>query len=102
MVKACSNSMVECCWLQQICEEITPCCHGILDYETSMKLYFTCPVKNELFDSQHYSLVDGYSVVEGDERKLTGMVQLEEPCPCCGQMHLFNVDEVMCSYGRKE
>ncbi len=67
-----------------------------------MKLYFTCPKKNELFASEHYSLTDGFSVVEGEQRKLEGMVQLHESCPHCGELHLFPVDKVMCSYGKKE
>lgn len=67
-----------------------------------MELFFTCPVKQQLFSSEHYALVDGFSVVEGKERKLEGMVQLEEPCPHCGERHLFKVDEVMCSYGRNK
>ncbi len=67
-----------------------------------MKLYFTCPKENELFASEHYSLVDGFSVVDGEERKLDGMVQLDVPCPHCGELHLFKVEEVMCSYGKSE
>lgn len=67
-----------------------------------MKFYFTCPIKKNLFSSEHYSLVDGFFVAEGKERKLEGMVQLHEECPHCGELHRFKVDEVMCSYGKNE
>lgn len=68
----------------------------------SMQLYFTCPEKKEIFSSSHYSLLEGYKVVEGEERMLHGMVQLDSPCPLCGQKHQYKVEEVMCSYERKE
>lgn len=67
-----------------------------------MKLYFICPVKNELFGSEDYSL-DAHHRIQATEtggRELQGIVTLSYGCPLCGQLHQYKVKDVMCSLDR--
>ncbi len=64
-----------------------------------MKLYFTCPNENAVFDSVDYSLQKGHRVVVGGagRKELQGTVSLNSGCPLCGDKHEYDVGEVMCS-----
>ena len=64
-----------------------------------MKLYFTCPENKEVFASDHYALLDNHSIVQTNEkeRSLQGMVTLTAACPICGRIHLYRVEDIMCS-----
>lgn len=71
-----------------------------------MKLFFTCPIKNEPFSSDAYSLEQGHLIVEDKDGKkaLQGTVNLTSPCPLCGKRHQFEVKDVLCPLtgGRNE
>ncbi len=64
-----------------------------------MELFFKCPVKATTFAFEDYSLGKDYQIVETEEnqKKLQGMVFLDSPCPLCGQIHRYRVEEVLCS-----
>ncbi len=63
-----------------------------------MRLYFNCPVKNEIFSSTDFSLEKDYAVMANTEggRELQGNVCLNSPCPLCGEKHIYEVKDVMC------
>lgn len=63
-----------------------------------MKLYFTCPITGKVFGFEHYSLEQGYKIVEEKDhkRELKGQVVLTQPCPLCGTQHRFEVKDVIC------
>lgn len=69
-----------------------------------MKLYFKCPVKDEIFGSNDYFLHKDHRIVEVGEgdRQLAGMVSLNSGCPVCGQRHSYKVKDVMCSLAKGE
>lgn len=69
-----------------------------------MKLFFTCPVEQEDFATEDYSLNEGHRVVEDEHggKTLMGFVSLNSGCPLCGQKHLFEVKDVMCPLSRGE
>ncbi|PHR28517.1 MAG: hypothetical protein COA36_06475 [Desulfotalea sp.] len=65
-----------------------------------MELYFTCPVTLKVFASENYSLEEGHSVVEvpGHGRELKGQVVLTQPCPLCGTIHRYEVEDIICPF----
>lgn len=69
-----------------------------------MKLYFVCPVSDEVFGSADYSLLKDYNIVdsEGNQRELKGTVVLNSDCPSCGQKHQYGVKDVICPISRGE
>ena len=67
-----------------------------------MKLFFTCPVEQGVFATEDYSLQEGHRITEDEHggKTLMGFVSLNSACPLCGQKHLFEVKNVMCSMSR--
>ena len=66
-----------------------------------MELTFICPATKTLFRSDEYSLLENHEIIEvsGGQRELKGMVALNGTCPVCGQIHIFRVEDVICSLG---
>lgn len=69
-----------------------------------MKLYFHCPVTDEIFGFEDYSLQSNYSVVEDDagNRALRGRVVLNSGCPLCGEKHQYEAKDVICPLTRDD
>lgn len=66
-----------------------------------MKFVFICPVRNKVFESSHFSLRDNRGVItdEDGNRTLDAEVVLNEPCPFCGEMHVYHASLLSCPFG---
>ncbi len=66
-----------------------------------MKFSFVCPNQNHVFESSDFSILENRGVVtdEADNRSLDARVELNEPCPFCGQRHVYHASELTCPFG---
>jgi hypothetical protein len=66
-----------------------------------MKLIFVCPVKNEVFESENYIILENRGVFTdgAGTRTLDAKVALNESCPFCGEKHVFHARELTCPFG---
>lgn len=66
-----------------------------------MKFIFICPEKGRLFDSDDFRIIEdnGVSVDERGNRKWDAKIEILAPCPFCGKMHIFDVNELACPFG---
>jgi hypothetical protein len=65
-----------------------------------VKFIFVCPNKNEVFESSDFKIVDNRGVITDDagNRTLDAKVALDEPCPFCGQKHVYHAGELTCPF----
>ena len=65
-----------------------------------VKFIFVCPNKNEVFESSDFKIVDNRGVITDDagNRNLDAKVALDEPCPFCGQKHVYHTGELTCPF----
>jgi hypothetical protein len=63
-----------------------------------MKLVFTCALKEWVFRSDEYRVIEhrGVSVDAAGRKRLDMQVQLSTPCPFCGELHIYAADELAC------
>lgn len=67
-----------------------------------MKLFFTCPVVQEDFETEDFFLQEGHRIAEDEHggKILMGFVSLHTACPLCGQKHRFDVKDLRCPLNR--
>ena len=65
-----------------------------------MKFTFVCPNQNKVFESSDFNILDNKGVVidETGNRSLDARVALNEPCPFCGQQHVYHASELVCPF----
>lgn len=66
----------------------------------NLKFIFMCPTQNKMFESSDFNIL-GYKGVMTDEtgnRTLDAKVALNEPCPFCGQKHVYHASELVCPF----
>ncbi|ABW69047.1 hypothetical protein [Desulfosudis oleivorans] len=63
-----------------------------------MKLMFICPVYNRIFESAAFHIVENKGIVPAANggKTLDAKVALDEPCPFCGNTHVFRAEELPC------
>lgn len=66
-----------------------------------MELVFICPHKAAVFRTRHYEIVEnkGVRTDEGGHKTLDAKVALIEPCPLCGEKHVYAADALACPFG---
>lgn len=66
-----------------------------------MELVFTCPEKQSVFHSRRYEIVEnkGVRTDEAGRKFLDAKVALTEPCPLCGERHIYQADALACPLG---
>ena len=66
-----------------------------------MKLSFVCPNLHKVFESPDFEILDNNGVVvdEAGNRSLDAKVALNQPCPYCGQKHMYHASELVCPFG---
>jgi len=64
------------------------------------KFIFVCPDKNEVFESSNFNIFDNRGIVTDDagNKTLDAKVALGEPCPFCGQKHVYLASELSCPF----
>ena len=67
-----------------------------------MKFIFTCPKDGRSFDSDDFKITEdhGVTVDEHNRKRWNAKVELLFPCPFCSRMHVFDVNELACSFGK--
>ncbi len=62
---------------------------------------FVCPLKNETFESSDFKILDnrGVATDKAGNKYLDAKVALDEPCPFCGQKHVYHASELSCPFG---
>jgi Zn finger protein HypA/HybF involved in hydrogenase expression len=65
-----------------------------------VKFIFVCPKKNEVFESSNFQIFDNRDVTTDDagNKSLDAKVALYEPCPFCGQKHVYHASELSCPF----
>ena len=65
-----------------------------------MKFIFVCPNKNEVFESLDFKILDNKGIIIDDagNKTLDAKVALNEPCPFCGQKHVYQASELSCPF----
>jgi predicted RNA-binding Zn-ribbon protein involved in translation (DUF1610 family) len=65
-----------------------------------VKFIFVCPDRNEVFESSNFKILDNRGVTTDDagNKTLFAKVALNEPCPFCGQKHVYRANELSCPF----
>jgi len=65
-----------------------------------MKMIFACPEKNDIFQTQYFSIIHnkGIQIDDKGNKSLDARVKLDTPCPLCGQYHEYHANEIMCPF----
>ena len=68
---------------------------------TPMKFIFVCPIQNRVFESADFRVLENRGVIidAAGNKRLDAKVTLSEPCPFCGQKHIFDASEMSCPFG---
>ena len=61
---------------------------------------FVCPITNKVFESSEFNIRDnrGVTLDDAGNKILDAEVALNEPCPFCGQMHVYRASELSCPF----
>jgi hypothetical protein len=65
-----------------------------------MKFIFVCPKRNMTFESADFNVTENKGVI-GDSsgnKTLDAKVELDEPCPFCGEKHVYLACELPCPF----
>ena len=65
-----------------------------------MKFIFVCPDKNEVFESSDFKILHNRGIIidKAGNKTLNAKVALNEPCPFCGQKHVYHASELSCPF----
>ena len=69
-----------------------------------MKFIFVCPNVNKVFETANFSVIDNRGIItDGAGNKiLDAKVALNQPCPFCDQLHVYNARELSCPFDQAE
>ncbi|MGD8520649.1 MAG: hypothetical protein PVF56_05850 [Desulfobacterales bacterium] len=65
-----------------------------------MKFTFVCPIQNKVFESSDFKIQENRGVItdEAGNKMLDAKVALENPCPFCGNKHVYHASELSCPF----
>jgi Zn finger protein HypA/HybF involved in hydrogenase expression len=65
-----------------------------------MKFIFVCPSQNKVYESADFDILENRGVItdEAGNKTLDAKVALNEPCPFCGQKHVYHAGELSCPF----
>ena len=65
-----------------------------------IKFIFVCPNKSKVFESSNFRIIDNRGVTTDNtgNKTLDAKVALDEPCPFCGQKHVYHASELSCPF----
>lgn len=65
-----------------------------------VKFFFVCPNKNELFAGSNFKVIDNRGIIvdKAGNKSLDARVALNEPCPFCGEKHVYHASELSCPF----
>ena len=72
----------------------------IMTNAKEVNFIFVCPNKNEMFKRSDFRILDNRGVTTDDvgNKTLDAKVALDEPCPFCGQQHVYHASELSCPF----
>jgi hypothetical protein len=64
------------------------------------KFIFVCPAKNKVFESADFKIIENRGIItdKAGNKTLDAKVALDEPCPFCGQKHVYRAGELSCPF----
>jgi hypothetical protein len=65
-----------------------------------MKFIFVCPNQNAVFKTSDFRILDNRGVIsdKAGNKTLDAKVALENPCPFCGEKHVYHARELSCPF----
>ena len=65
-----------------------------------MKFIFICPKRNMTFESADFKVTENQGVISDSSgnKTLDAKVELNEPCPFCGEKHVYLASELPCPF----
>ena len=65
-----------------------------------MDFKFVCPHTQQLFDTEKFDIIDNRGVITdvSGQKILDAKVILTEPCPHCGQRHIYHANDMLCPF----
>ena len=65
-----------------------------------MKCIFVYPTQNKVFESADFRILENKGILTDDagNKTLDAKVALNEPCPFCGQKHVYHAGELSCPF----
>ncbi len=66
-----------------------------------MNFIFICPNHHKSFESADFQILENRGVVIGasGEKTLDAKVALNNPCPICGEKHVYQAADLACPFG---
>ncbi len=68
--------------------------------KNAFALMFVCPIRNEVFESSDFKILEnnGVATDEFGNKMLDMKIELNAPCPFCGQKHTFHAKDLSCPF----
>lgn len=65
-----------------------------------MEFYFVCPETQRIFTSDQFHIIEdrGVRTTVSGRKIWDAKAELLTPCPFCGKIHIFTVDELVCPF----
>jgi predicted RNA-binding Zn-ribbon protein involved in translation (DUF1610 family) len=65
-----------------------------------MKFSFMCPKRNMHFESVDFRIIENHGVVCDSigNKTLDAKVEINQPCPLCGEKHVYRATELSCPF----
>lgn len=65
-----------------------------------MEFLFVCPNRNQTFETAAFTIVENRGVVVDatGNKVLDAKVMLNQPCPVCGEIHVYHAGELSCPF----
>ena len=65
-----------------------------------MAFIFVCPKQNMTFESADFKITENQGIISDSSgnKTLDAKVELNDPCPFCGEKHVFHVSELSCPF----
>ena len=69
-----------------------------------MEFIFVCPKHQAVFETDDFTIIDNNGVKTDDrgDKYLDAKVQINNPCPLCGQKHVFHAKDLACPFGNND
>lgn len=65
-----------------------------------MNFTFICPRTNDPFSTERFEIIDNHGVRtdKAGNKTLDARVKLSDPCPFCGDRHVYHASELACPF----
>jgi predicted RNA-binding Zn-ribbon protein involved in translation (DUF1610 family) len=69
-------------------------------FAPGMEFIFICPKRNMTFESADFKVTENKGVISDSSgnKTLDAKVELNDPCPFCGEKHVYRASELPCPF----